>query len=116
MMYVDDAPSLRLPSLALLTDAMTLTSVTFPSMYSLSLSPEIFSMSLSPAEWYLCLTLTSMSSSGSKAASLETMNASVEVSLAQFSQMETVLSRDFTWISRTADASWPQDISSSANS
>ena len=74
------------------------------------------STSFSPAEWYLCLTRTSMSSIGSTAASLDTMYIRVDTSLAQFSQIDTVWFSDLMWISRMADASCPHDIPSSGNS
>ena len=77
-------------------------------MYSFNLSPSMGSTSLSPAAWYLCLTLTEMSSSGSTAASLDTMYMSVDTSLAhpsQISQILIVSFSDLILISIIADVS-----------
>ena len=74
-------------------------------MYSFNLSPSMGSTSLSPTAWYLCLTLTEMSSSGSTAASLDTMYMSVDTSLAHPSQILIVSFSDLILISIIADVS-----------
>ncbi len=116
MMYAALSPPFRLSSLERLTDEMRAESVTFPTMYSLSLSPPMTSISLSPGAWYLCLTRTVISSMGSIATSLEIMYMSVDTSLAHPSQILITSPRDLMPISSMADVSWPQARLSSGNS